>query len=415
MTKRALILLEGSRYNGPLYVHAALQLGLHAIVLSADPAQYGYLGAEGIEAIRVDTANLETLIRECSRLHAAYDIAGITSVGDSFYATVGKLCRHFDLPGPNPTSIERCCDKFTQRQLLAEAGVPIPAYRLVKDARDVEGAAAEIGLPVIVKPAVGTGSRGVRLCGTLEELADHTTYLLGGKHIWQSLPRILVEEFAQGPLYTVEIMGNEVIGIGTNDFGPPPYFISRECIIPAPLTDDEHVSIADVSMSCLRALGLCWGPTGVEIRWTKHGPVVIEVNPRLHGGTTSQRVQLACGVDLITEHIKLVIGEELDLRRRHSHTAAVRYLIPDRDGTLEWIGGDSEAAAVPGVVEVKFYVQPETPIIINGDLRDYIGHVIAASPSFAETETILQRAADLIDWSITPFSTPGEQERLVAP
>ncbi|RWX62065.1 hypothetical protein EOA24_28690, partial [Mesorhizobium sp. M2A.F.Ca.ET.039.01.1.1] len=93
MARRALILLEGSRYNGPLYVQAALQIGLHPIVLSADPAQYDYLGAEGIEAIRVDTADLDALIRECSRLHATYDIAGITSVGDSFYATVGKLCR----------------------------------------------------------------------------------------------------------------------------------------------------------------------------------------------------------------------------------------------------------------------------------------------------------------------------------
>ncbi|TIV75996.1 MAG: ATP-grasp domain-containing protein, partial [Mesorhizobium sp.] len=207
MARRALILLEGSRYNGPLYVQAAKQLGLHPIVLSADPDQYDYLGAEGIEAIRVDTADLDALIRECSRLHATYDIAGITSVGDSFYATVGKLCRHFDLPGPKPTSIEQCCDKFKQRHLLAEAGVPIPAYRLAADATEVESFAAEIGLPVIVKPAVGSGSRGVRLCRNVNELVEHTTYLLGGKHIWRSSPRILVEEFAQGPYYCAEIMG----------------------------------------------------------------------------------------------------------------------------------------------------------------------------------------------------------------
>ncbi|MGX9121120.1 ATP-binding protein, partial [Mesorhizobium sp. BHbsci] len=67
-----------------------------------------------------------------------------------------------------------------QRQLLAEAGVPIPAYRLAANATDVESAAAEIGLPVVLKPAVGTGSCGVRLCRNVDELAEHTTYLLGG-------------------------------------------------------------------------------------------------------------------------------------------------------------------------------------------------------------------------------------------
>ncbi|TGU45695.1 ATP-grasp domain-containing protein [bacterium M00.F.Ca.ET.152.01.1.1] len=415
MAKRALILLEGSRYNGPLYVQAAQRLGLHPITLSADPAQYEYLAAGGIEAIRADTGNLDALIRECSRLRATYDIAGITCVGDPFYATVGKLCRYFDLPGPNPTSIEQCCDKFKQRHLLAEAGAPVPAYRLAADATEVESAAAEVGLPVIVKPAVGSGSRGVRLCRNVDELAEHTTYLLGGKQIWRSSPRILVEEFVQGPYYCAEIMGNEVIGISAADFGSPPHFVFREFTFPAGLTDDEYKRIADVSLSCLRALGLGWGPTCIEFLWTKIGPVVIEVNPRLAGAPDPQLVQLAYGLDLVTEHIKLAIGEEWDLHRRHSQTAAARFLVPDRDGTLDWIGGDSRAAAIPGVAEVKLYVEPNTPIVRKGDLRDWIGYVIAASPSRARTEAALQRAVDLIDWSITPFPTLGEQEQSAAP
>ncbi|MER8996187.1 acetyl-CoA carboxylase biotin carboxylase subunit family protein [Mesorhizobium sp. M0678] len=414
MARRALILVEGTRVNGPLYVKAARRLGLHPITLSTDPARYDYHAPERLEAIRVDTNNLDALIHECSRLRATYEIAGITAAEEEVYATVGKLCRHFDLPGPNPESVERCCDKFVQRQLLAEGSVPIPAYRVAANAPEVESSAAEIGLPVILKPAVGSGSSGVRLCRNVDELAEHTTYLLGGKHIWRSSPRILVEEFAQGPYYRADIMGNEVIGISAADFGPPPHFVFRECASPAPLTDDEHKRIADVSLSCLQALGLGWGPTNIELRWTKLGPVVIEVNPRLPGGNAPQRIQLAYGVDPITEHIKLVIGDKCDLRKRHSHTAATRYLAPDRDGTLGWIDGDSRAAAVSGVVEVKLYVKPKTPIVRKGDYLDTIGHVTAASPSRAQTEATLQRAVDLISWSITPFPTLGEQEQSAA-
>ncbi|MGX9054757.1 ATP-grasp domain-containing protein [Mesorhizobium sp. 14Argb] len=420
MARRALILVEGRWSNGPLYVQAAQRLGLHPIILLADPAKYDSLPGESIEAIRVDTDNLDELIRECSQLRAIHDIAGITSAEESFYATVGKLCRYFDLPGPNPVSIERCCDKFVQRQLLAEAGVPTPAYRLAANAMDVESSTAEIGLPVILKPAVGTGSSGVRLCRNVEEVAEHTTNLLGGKDTWlsspkqrkwQSSPRILVEEFAQGPHYYVHVMGHEVIGVDAADFGSPPYFVSRDITFPASLTDVEYKRIADVSLSCLQALGLGWGPTNIELRWTKLGPVVIEVNPRLAGSPVADMVQLAYGVDLVTEHIKLVIGDEWNLRKRHSHTAAARYLIPDCDGTLDWIDGVSRAAAISGVAEVKFYVEPETAIRRHGDYRDKIGHVIAASPSLARTEAILQRAIDSIDWSITPFSTLGEREQ----
>ncbi|TGQ12722.1 ATP-grasp domain-containing protein [Mesorhizobium sp. M00.F.Ca.ET.217.01.1.1] len=395
--------------NGPPHIQAAQRLGLHPITLAAEPTQYDYLAAKGIEAIRIDTGDLDALIHECSRLRATYDIAGITGfagLDESIPATVGKLCRHFGLPGPNPASVERCCDKFTQRQLLAEAGVPMPAYRLAANATEVESSAAEIGLPVVVKPAMGAGSVGVRLCRNVDELAEHTTYLLGG-NVWGSSPRILVEEFAQGPLYVANLMGNEVIGITAYEFGPPPHFVVRESTCPAPLIADEYQRIADVSMSCLRALGLGWGPSNIELRWTKRGPVVIEVNPRLGVGEP-KLIRLAYGVDLVTEHIKLVIGEEWDLRKRHSQTAASRILVPDRDGILDWIRGESRAAAVPGVAEVKLYIKPKSPFVRQGDIRDKIGHVIAASPGPAQTRAILQHAVDLIGWSITPFPTLGE-------
>ncbi|RWC93691.1 MAG: ATP-grasp domain-containing protein, partial [Mesorhizobium sp.] len=224
-----------------------------------------------------------------------------------------------------------------------------------------ESFAAEIGLPVVVKPAVGSGSIGVRLCRDVDELAEHSTYLLGGKHIWRSSPRVLVEEFAQGPQYCAAIMGNEVVCISALDFGPPPHFVYLGGTYPAPLTEDEHGRIADVSLSCLRALGLGWGPTNVELRWTKRGPVVIEVNPRLGGSV--QTIEAAYGIDLVTEHIKLVIGEEWNLHKRHSHIATARLLIPDRDGILDWVDGDSRAAAIPGVVEAKLYIKPKTPIV----------------------------------------------------
>ncbi|WP_432284942.1 acetyl-CoA carboxylase biotin carboxylase subunit family protein [Aminobacter sp. BA135] len=408
---KALILIEGNRGNGPLHIQAAKRLGLHTITLAVDPARYEYLAAESIEAIRVDTGNIDALIRECYRLRITYDIIGITGfAGDdvSVSATVGKLCRHFGLPGPNPGSIERCCDKFAQRQLLAEAGVSVPAFHLAAKAKEVESFAMDIGMPVVVKPTLGSGSIGVRLCSNVDELSAHTASLLGGKHIWRSLRGILIEEFVQGPHYSIDMIGKEVIGIAALDFGRPPHFICRECTYPAVLTGDERNSISDVSLSCLRALGLGWGPANIQLRWTKRGPVVIGVSPHLPGSPAPELVQLAYGVDLITEHIKLVTGAQRSLRRSPTNIAAARFLIPDRDGSVNWIEGDSRAAAVSGVAEVEWYIDPKTPIARKGDYRDRIGHVIAVSTGHAQTRTILQRAADLIDWSITPSPNLGE-------
>ncbi|TIU62759.1 MAG: hypothetical protein E5W15_29730, partial [Mesorhizobium sp.] len=108
-------------------------------------------------------------------------------------------------------------------------------------------------------------------------------------------------------------------------------------------------------------------------------------------------------------------GEEWDLRRRHSHIAAARHLIADRDGTLDWIDGHSQAAAVSGVAEVKFYVEPKAQIVRKGDYRDCIGHVIAASSSHAETEAILHRAVGVLGWFIAPFPIVDKQNQCAAP
>ncbi|RWB53410.1 MAG: ATP-grasp domain-containing protein [Mesorhizobium sp.] len=409
MGRKALILVEGDRGNGPRHIQAAKRLGFHPITLATDPAQYKYLVAENVDAVRADTGNIDALISECYRLRLMYEIAGITGfVSDdvSLSAIVGKLSRHFGLAGPNPASVERCRDKFAQRKLLEEAGVSVPAYHRAANAKEVESFATHIGLPVVVKPVQGSGSMGVRLCSNVEELAAHSASLLGRKNIRPDSQGILVEEFVQGPHYGIDILGYEVIAIAALDFGVQPYFICRECTYPAVLNDDERASVDEISLSCLRTLGLGWGPTNIELRWTKRGPVVIGVSPHLPSSPAPELVWLAYGVDLIAEHIKLVTGVQKRLRRSPTDTAAARFLVPDRDGNLDWTDGDDRSAE--GVAEVEWYIPPKTPIVRKGDYRDRIGHVIAVSTNRAQTQTMLQRAADSINWSITPSANLGE-------
>ncbi|RUY02290.1 ATP-grasp domain-containing protein [Mesorhizobium sp. M2A.F.Ca.ET.040.01.1.1] len=402
MTRGALILLDASKKcNSSLYVYAARCLGLRPTILSAHSIGHEHLAAEGVEVVTVDTSNLEILIRECSRLH---DIVGISAAGhtNDSYRMASKLCQHFRLPGPDTASIERCCDKLVQRQFLADAGVPVIACRMAADAKEVESAAEEIGLPVIVRPYAGIGSTGKKLCRTVHELAEHTTYLLNGKYTWWSSPRILVEERVEGLRYSVHAIGDEIIGIGAADWGTPPDFVYGELSYPALLTNDQYERIVDICLTGLDALGLGWGPTSIECLWTKWGPVVVEVNPGIAGTAAPRLVKLAYGIDLITAQIGLAVGQECHLPRRQSRAAIIRHLVADGDGTLEWIIGGSLAASLPGVDEVKFNVEPDSLIVRRGDHQDYIGHIIAASSSLDETETIIRRAVGLISWSIKP-------------
>ncbi|RVH98377.1 hypothetical protein CN200_35290, partial [Sinorhizobium meliloti] len=118
MKRRALVLVEGSTGNGLLYVQAARRLGLYPVSLAVDPSRYDYLAAESVDAIQVDTNDLDALKRACSRLRATHDIAGIVCFSGR-KGTVAELCRYFGLTVPDSESTQDGSDEFRQQGMLA--------------------------------------------------------------------------------------------------------------------------------------------------------------------------------------------------------------------------------------------------------------------------------------------------------
>lgn len=201
MKRRALVLVEGSTGNGLLYVQAARRLGLYPVSLAVDPSRYDYLAAESVDAIQVDTNDLDALKRACSRLRATHDIAGIVCFSGR-KGTVAELCRHFGLGVPDSESTQDGSDEFRQQGMLAPAGLPMLADPLVGNPTELQSAAVEICLPVVVKPVSGSGAELYRI---VDEIAEHTSNVTGGMLVWQAPRRPLFEELAPSPYDTAYI------------------------------------------------------------------------------------------------------------------------------------------------------------------------------------------------------------------
>ncbi|WP_234839629.1 MFS transporter [Sinorhizobium meliloti] len=202
MKRRALVLVEGSTGNGLLYVQAARRLGLYPVSLAVDPSRYDYLAAESVDAIQVDTNDLDALKRACSWLRATHDIAGIVCFSGR-NGTVAELCRYFGLTVPDSESTQDGSDEFRQRGMLARAGLPILADRVVGNATGLESAAVEMCLPVTVKPVSGSGAEWYRI---VDEVAEHTSNVSGGRHVWQAPQRRVFDGLAPGPVDSTYII-----------------------------------------------------------------------------------------------------------------------------------------------------------------------------------------------------------------
>ncbi|HEX8558056.1 MAG TPA: ATP-grasp domain-containing protein [Pyrinomonadaceae bacterium] len=393
--------------TGRLFARAAAAQGFRPVLLCEDPSRYPYAADDRVDTLSVDTGDASALVAACRRLAADGRLAGVTSSSEYYVAAAAGVARRLGLRGAQAAAVRDCRDKLKQRRQLETAGVEIPRFRPATSVRTALARARELGLPVVVKAASGTGSIGVRLCRTREEVAAHAASLLGRRRDerGRAVPRhILVESVAEGPEYSVETFGMAVVGVTRKYLGPLPDFVEVGHDFPAELSQADAEAVHSIARRALFALGLGWGPAHVELRLTPEGPQIIEVNPRLAGGYIPELVRLASGVDLVSETVRLVAGGEPDLKTSSGRFASIRFLLSGEEGILRGVCGAEKAARLPGVCEVKLYAEPGGALKRRGDFRDRIGHVIACGPTPRAARTAADAALRAVRLQVEPHA-----------
>ncbi|HEV7864244.1 MAG TPA: ATP-grasp domain-containing protein, partial [Acidimicrobiia bacterium] len=282
-----------------------------------------------------------------------------------------------------------------------------------------------------VKPADGTGSRGVRLCCQPVEVHNHAAGLLARRHDERGQPTIaavLVEEYVAGPEVSVETFGTEIVGVTAKHLGRLPSFVECGHDFPASplhdrnrlhhMADSAHrpqVAAVDggyMAVAAVEALGLGFGAAHIEIRLGSRGPVVIEVNPRLAGGRIPTLVRLATGIDLVGATIDAVTGAGRPLPEPGVGHASIRFLVAPRAGRVRRTAGVAAAAAVPGVVDVAISARAGKVVGGTGSFLDRVGHVITTAPTAVAARTAAETALALLQLDLDVESEDVEHEEV---
>jgi biotin carboxylase len=188
--------------SGRCFCATARQRGMRPVVLARAPQRYPYLTQDNVAVRVVNTLDTTAVINACHELSSSAPLAGVTSSSDYFIDTAAMVAESFDLPAPDAAAIARCRDKASQRAVLAAAGVAVPPFLFAVEAADAARAAADLGLPVVVKPVVGSGSVGVRLCQTAAEVRQAASTIISGNMVSQAAGS-LVEAHVTGSEFSV--------------------------------------------------------------------------------------------------------------------------------------------------------------------------------------------------------------------
>ena len=253
----------------------------------------------------------------------------VTAATDKPLVMMAQIAEKYGFPFYSVETAQWSTDKFQMKQRFELGDVPHAKGRLVKSVEET----ADMVYPVIVKPRDNSGSRGVKLCRTKEELEQSMAEALE----YSKLDTVLVEEFIEGPEYSIEalhynaishsplaISGNEptansqeptaeVIQFTEKKTTEFPYNVELGHIQPANISEENKQKIREIVAKIGKALKFENCPSHTELKINERGIFVIETSPRLGGDyITSTLTPLSTGINMEDQLLQIALGERVD-------------------------------------------------------------------------------------------------------
>jgi ATP-grasp domain len=329
---------------------------------------------------------------------AACSPAAILTFSERMLTYTAVLAEGLDLPFHSTTTAALLTDKYLQRQALREAGVDASRSLLLGRPDDLEpdgleAALGTVGLPAIVKPRRGEGSRNTYHIATVNRGAELLSAMLDGPR-GSVEHELVVEEYlhgrANGPFgdyvsvesFVADGTITHIAVTGKPPLAPP--FRETGHFWPAALATKEVRTIEDLARDALRALGVRVGITHTEIKLTIGGPRIIEVNGRL-GGLLNDLSLAAAGLSLIQVAGRLALGQKVPPLVIPADSVSYLYHnpAPTVPCVLESVAGVRTIRSLPGVRSYRTLIRPGSSIpggvhtnrldLLSGQASDHVG------------------------------------------
>ncbi len=275
----------------------------------------------------------------------------VTAATDKPLVMMARIAEKYGFPFYSVETSKWSTDKFQMKERFELGGVPHAQGRLISKAEEAEG----MVFPVIVKPRDNSGSRGVKLCRSKEELAASMNEALEVS----KLDTVLVEEFIDGPEYSIEGLHydgkSEVIQFTEKKTTEFPYNVELGHIQPANISEENQQKIREIVSKIGSALHFENCPSHTELKINERGIFVIETSPRLGGDyITSTLTPLSTGVNLEDELLKISLGESINPQPKAVQYSGVRFFSFEEGWEIKHVPDAFFVKGWPHVVDFSF-------------------------------------------------------------
>ncbi|WP_066194076.1 MULTISPECIES: carbamoyl-phosphate synthase large subunit [Gracilibacillus] len=219
-----------------------------------------------------------------------------------------------ELLGSRLDAIQRAEDREKFRTLMNEINEPVPESQIVNTIDQALAFAAEIGFPLIVRPAYTLGGTGGGMCYNQDELKEITRNGLALSPVNQCLIEKNIAGFKEIEYEVMRDKNDQAIVVCNMENIDPVGIHTGDSIVVAPsqtLSDREYQMLRSASLKIIRALEI-EGGCNVQLALDPYSfqYYIIEVNPRV--SRSSALASKATGYPIAKIAAKIAIGMTLD-------------------------------------------------------------------------------------------------------
>ena len=203
-------------------------------------------------------------------------------------------------------------DKWRTKMIWLANGLPTPRYRILRAGDDWDAVAADLGLPLIVKPANEGSTLGLTKVTQASQLP--AAYELAARK-FNDLA--LAEQFIDGPEYTASIVDDASLPLirieapqGNYDYQNKYFTDDTKYLCPCGLEPARERELQELALRAFRLLG-CRGWGRVDLMLDAQGdPWLLEVNtsPGMTGHSLVPMAARAVGIGYEDLCVKVLEG-----------------------------------------------------------------------------------------------------------
>jgi len=413
LRKQIVLLVPTTTYRLDDFLQAAARLEIDVILASN---RCHVLAAEWPEhfGLSLPFSSLPDAVDKAYSALRDKTIDAIVAADDYTTILAAMLAEKLNLSGNRHASVEKTRNKLSMRRALAEGGLRSPKFFAAKIDSPPEACLPKVEFPVVLKPLLLSGSRGVIRANTADEFVaafHRIATLLRDREFFQmrsaAAKRILVESYIPGSEVAIEglLTKGKLRVLAIFDKPDPlegPFFEETIYVTPSRWPPEAQHQIHGAVSDACKILGLQHGPIHAEARLNEEGVFILEVAARTIGGLCSRALKFGAGLSLEELVLRHAVGENVDEITRLTGAAGVMMLPILRSGRLHNVEGVESAAAVPFIQDLKITIPLDNLVVALPEGASYLGFMFARAETPEQVESALREAHRKLHFDIQP-------------